>query len=394
MINLIPVENWEYGIDDVIKGIATNIRKNRHHEIYLPGVGNCFTISSGRAGLIIVLQALGLKPGAYVGVPLYCCHVVLKAIEFAGLKPYYIDIETDTFCISIKDLQNKIDYIDAVIALHMFGNLSDMKAIRSISKNKPIIEDCAQALGSRKDDKIAGSFGDISFYSFRSGKYLSAGEGGAIFSAKEDIREKIGKVIASLHDIPCYSDILHVLKTYIRSKLRSKPLYGLVGHKLWAFYNKKTAPSAKAVIRISNIYKSDHATAVERLGNIDAVIAKQRENAGYYNQKLDLDEGMICLEKPGTFYNRYLYPIKFHTSKQRDLMAMYMYDQGIETIKPYHDIPEIAKSYYGYKGDCPISEKIADCLLAIPNHYKLTNKEVQHISLTINKGWVEIRDNK
>ena len=317
---------------------------------------------------------------------------MLKAIEHADCQPQFIDVESDTFCISAQDLTNKIDQVDAVIAVHMFGNMSDMQALRAITKDKPIIEDCAQALDSRIGDSIAGSFGDIAFFSFRSGKYLSAGEGGAVFSVNEEFRDSIGKSIKSLQDASKLNDIVHTFKTYIRSKLRSKPLYGLVGYQLWALYNKSINPSTNASIIINNIYKSDHAIAARRIKSIDDAITKQRDNALFYAQNLKLEQGMTCTEKPGVFYNRYIYPIIFPSQKQRDLMAKYMYIHGIGAIKPYHDIAAIATKYHGYRGDCPVSEKIAERVLAIPSHYHLREKERQYIAGCLNEGWATIRN--
>jgi dTDP-4-amino-4,6-dideoxygalactose transaminase len=391
-LNLIPAEYWEYGIGDLIHGITAASGENIHHEISLPGLGSCFTIGSGRAALIIALRALNLKPGAHVGVPLYCCPVVLRAIELADCSPQFVDIESDTFCISAQDLSRKIDRLDAVIALHMFGNMCDMQILRTIAKDKPVIEDCAQALGSRINDGMAGSFGDIAFFSFRSGKYLSVGEGGAVFSTNEEFCDRIRKLVKFLQDTSYWDDILHIFKTYIRSKLRSEPLYGLVGHQLWTFYNKIADHSVKTSMSINNIYKSDRAIAAKRLKYIDTAIAKQRDNARFYTQNLKFEQGMICMEKPGKFYNRYLYPIVFPSLKQRDSMSVYMHKRGIGTTKPYHDISSIATKHHGYRGDCPVSEKIADCVIAIPNHHNLKEEDRQHVALCLNKGWMAIRN--
>ena len=391
-MNLIPAEHWEYGISDLIHGFAAAGRVEKHSEMFLPGLGNCLTIGSGRAGLVMALRALNFTSGARIGVPLYCCPVVLKAIELADCRPQFIDIDAETFCISEQDLANKIDQVDAIIAVHMFGNMCDMRALRSIVRDKPIIEDCAQALGSRMNDRLAGSFGDIAFFSFRSGKYLSAGEGGAIFSGRSDLYGRLQRLINSLQDVSCRDEIIHILKTYIRSTLRSKPLYGWVGYPLWAFYNKKTGHTEKASVSINNIYKSDSAIATTRLKSIDASIARQRDNANFYEQYLELEPGMTCKEKPGSFYNRYLYPIIFASPAQRDIISKYLHKQGIGTIKPYSDIAQIATTHYGYKGDCPVSEEIAARVLAIPNHYNLQKKERQHIVQSLNKGWQAFRD--
>jgi dTDP-4-amino-4,6-dideoxygalactose transaminase len=90
-------------------------------------------------------------------------------------------VEPETYCLSAGDLSAKRSQIDAVIAVHMFGNLCDMPSLQEAAEGKPIIEDCAQSLGSKLDGRPAGSFGTIAAFSFRSGKYLSAGEGRSVF---------------------------------------------------------------------------------------------------------------------------------------------------------------------------------------------------------------------
>jgi len=70
----------------------------------------------------------------------------------------------------------------------MFGNMCDMGSVQDAMHGKPIIEDCAQALGSSLNDRLAGSMGTIAVFSFRLGKYLSVGEGAAIYTGHSDIR--------------------------------------------------------------------------------------------------------------------------------------------------------------------------------------------------------------
>ena len=76
----------------------------------------------------------------------------------------------------------------------MFGNVCDMPALREAAPGKPFIEDCAQALGSRLDGRLAGSFGEIAVFSFRSGKYLSVGEGGAVYCSDTDLESRLSEL--------------------------------------------------------------------------------------------------------------------------------------------------------------------------------------------------------
>jgi len=391
MLGLVPVEHWEHRFNDLLRSMVTVIRTRKQvGMLRIPGLGDCIPVRSGRAGLVAAIKALSLPLGARIGVPLYCCPVVFKAVEAANCKVRFIDVEAGSCCMSAEDLSAKREKLDAVIAVHMFGNMCDMRALQEAAQGKPIIEDCAQSIGSRLEGRIAGSFGTIAFFSFRSGKYLSAGEGGAVFSSQEEIRTRLSELMAVAPFPGSADECVHVAAIYVRSLLRSKPLYGVVGYPLWNIYNKQVDYSAKSPIIVSKIYKADLAIAKRRLALLDSAIEAQRANANVYSRTLKLDGSILCSEKPGTYFNRYLYPITFPSSEDRDLIAAYLFDHKIGTIKPYKDIVDVAVAHYAYEGDCAVAEQMAKRVLVIPNNYSLKKEEVQRIAECLNSGWQEI----
>lgn len=393
-MGLIPGEHWEHRFSDLLRGFAAALGpKKRQQILSISGIGKLIPVRSGRAALVAALRVLNLRPGARVAAPLYCCPVVFKAITEAGCTIRFVDIDPATYCMSESDLSAKRSQIDAVVAVHMFGNLCNIPSLQEAAPGKPIIEDCAQSLGSKLNGHLAGSFGTISFFSFRSGKYLSVGEGGALFSIDQEIQDKLIQLISTLPVPGRFDEFTHVAGTYVRSMLRSKPLYGLVGYPLWTWYNKRVDYTDKSPINLSQIYQSDIAITIRRLAILDSAIESQRANADFYSRTLTLEPDMLCSEKPGTFYNRYLYPIIFSSSEYRDLIATYLHSRQIGTIKPYRDIAEVAARYYGYTGDCPVSERIANGTLVIPSHYILKKRDVQHISQCLNEGWSELVHN-
>ena len=252
-----------------------------------------------------------MPPAARIGVPLYCCAVVFKAIKAAGCRPRFIDVEPATFCMSAADLRAKSSEVDAVIAVHMFGNVCDIPSLREAIPGKPIIEDCALSLGSKLNGRMTGSFGDAAVLSFRSGKYLSVGEGGALFSKHEQIRARSAQMISALHAPSRKEEFVHVAKTFMRSTLRSKPLYGLVGYALWEAYNRRVEFSEKSPVVQGQIYRTDLSLVRKRLAQLDAAIEIQRANADYFARTLNFESSMLCHERPNTFYNRYQYPLTF-----------------------------------------------------------------------------------
>ena len=172
--------------------------------------------------------------------------------------------------------------------------------------------------------------------------------------------------------------------------LRRKPLWGIVGQKLWAIYNKTVEFSSKSPLILTQIYKADLAIAIHRLDNLDSIIERHRVNADFYSRTLKLDSSMLCHERPGSYYNRYLYPIIFPSSKHRDLIATDLTNRKINTIKPYEDIVDIATKYFGYTGSCPVTEQISKRLLIIPSYYALSKKEIDYIAQCLNECWTEI----
>jgi perosamine synthetase len=386
MMSLLPTEYWEHRLVDALKSMwAAALWDNSGRAVEIPRLGDCLPVRSARAAIVVALRALDLPEMARIGVPLYCCPVVFKAIIRAGYKPCFIDIDSQTLCLSAADLRAKQSNVDAVVAVHMFGNVCDMGGILEVAGKKPVIEDCAQSLGSMIQDRMTGSFGNIGVFSFRTGKYLSVGEGGALFTAHGAVRSLLAREIARMPTTTLAQELEHVGLTYIRSLLRSRPLYGILGHLLWNSYNRRVGFSEKTPIVLGRIFRADQWLTEVRLSRISSAIRRQRDNAEFYYRTLNVAESMLCREMPGTFFNRYLFPIVFPSSECRDHVARQLNQQGIGCLKPYSDITAVAAVHYGYMGDCPTAERVAKGVLAIPNHHGLRAKDVNHVATVLNE---------
>jgi len=391
MLNLVPTEAWKYDFIDIIRLLSVIFsQRNPDKKIFIQGIGNCIPTRSARTAIIIALKTLNFPPGARIGVPLYCCPVVFKAIRAVGYSPQFIDSDPRSFCISREDLFKKSIRLDALIAVHMFGIVSDMLGLLEVMNGKPIIEDCAQSLGSSIDRRPAGSFGTISVFSFRLGKYLSAGEGGALFSKDQDIFLRMSQLAADLPLSTRFEELKHVFENYIRSKFRSKPLWGFVGHSIWDLYNKKVDFAAKSPIILNQIFKSDLATIQNRMVLLGSMIKANRTNAEYYIRNLKLNPNMLYQERSGNLFNRFMFPITFRSSKDCDAIAAYLLSQQISSAKPYKEVIEGAAKHYGYKGDCPMAEQLLRRTLVIPSHYKLKKSDMHRIAQCVNAGWARI----
>jgi dTDP-4-amino-4,6-dideoxygalactose transaminase len=359
-------------------------------QINLPELSNCIPVRSGRVGILAAISSLQLPPGARIGVPLFCCPIVFKAIVSAGCQVRFLDVDRTTFCLSKEDLIAKKDQLDAVIAVHMFGNMCDIPQLQAAAPGIPIIEDCAQALGSKLNDRAAGSFGAISIFSFRSGKYLSVGEGAVLYSTSAEIRSRLAQFVQQIPRPDKRAEFQHIATTWLKSMLRRKPLYGLLGFHLWTRVNKERQMSLTPPVRPESIYAADLALTKHRLPKIESMISKQRAIVREFSSGLKLEPSMTCSERAGAFYNRLQYPITFQSQKQRDLMVEFLLQRGVDSVKYLDDIVSTATEVFGYGGDCPISEELSKQVLIIPNHHDLWEKDVKRIIEAVNAGWAQL----
>ena len=386
-INLIPRNNWDYGFDALFGALASLRNKPTHPPI----IENYFQqkpiwTNSGRTSLYAILKALELPEGAKVGVPLFCCSVVFNAISQAGMTPRFLDSNINDCNISVEDLSKKREDLAAVVAVHMFGNPCEMDAIIPIAGTMPVIEDCAQSILSSYKGKQTGLLSTASFFSFRCGKYISAGEGSAIFCREDELRKKIERIVNSLESESMINMSIHSLSTFVKATLYNRPWYGLIGYPVGMRLDKKLNLTAKDGFEAGKI-ESTHLALIEaRIANFQEKIDIQREHAHMLLDALVPGKFSLPNESNGCSSNWYQFAIRFQNTDQRDAMAGYLLNQGIDTAKYLDDIVGEARLNYGYTGDCPNAELLSKTVLLVPIHYTLRTWDIEHIVRSITEG--------
>ena len=132
-------------------------------------VKNFFALSSGRAALKIILEALEFPQGSEIIIPAYTVVEVPEIVQHLGLNPVFVDIRPTDHTMDPHRLEEKITAnTKAIIPTHLFGFPCDMEPIIHLAKKYGliIIEDCAHAVGALYKDKPVGSLGNVSFFSF------------------------------------------------------------------------------------------------------------------------------------------------------------------------------------------------------------------------------------
>lgn len=387
-INLIPRYNWDYRLSDYAKALAAAFKPGLDGTETLEtlfGQKPIFT-TSGRASLYTILKSLDLPDGSRVGVPLFCCPVVFDAVRQAGLVPKFMDIDLHDYNLSAADLEKKKKALSALVVVHMFGHPADIDAIATAAGDIPIVEDCAQSLFSKYKGQYTGFVSTASFFSFRSGKYVSAGEGSAIFTKDAFLREAISKLVEAFDSLTFLQETVHCAATYIKSTLYNRPWYGTIGYPIGTRIDRKLNLTAKTGFKLSKIARSDLEIINDRMGSFLEKVNKQRENALYLLKNLQIENVVLPQESKECWNNYYQFSIRFENSEQRDRMADYLFQHGIDSAKYLDEVVQVAREHYDYNGDCPNSEHCSKTVLVIPHHYTLSRRDLDHIIRCLNEA--------
>jgi len=381
--SLIPRFNLDYNFKDFCYGMMSILRDDFDskplEEIF--GERTFLFTSYGRSSLYVILKALNLPRGSKVGVPLYSCTVVFDAIVNAGLVPCFVDIDLNNYTMDPGDLEEKIEDLSAVVVIHTFGRPADMDKINKIANGIPVIEDCAHSLMSRYKGKITGTLGYASFFSLA--KYISAGGGGMIILNDNNMVKEIESKTRSLERPSILKEIKHCFVVYTRSLLYHKPWFGLFALPIGLAIEDKVDLMDKRSFEISAINRSDLSVFIKKISSFGMKVEVQRKNSFLLMEELRDTPLILPYERKDTYCNYYLFPIRFENVKERDSVSDFLRRRGVDTSKLYSETPLKARRYYGYEGDCPNTEKLADTILVIPNYYTLKEKELVKIAESV-----------
>ena len=160
------------------------------------GVKNAFSLMSAAHGLDIAAKLIEIKPGDEVIIPAHTYCASALAFTRRGAVIRWADINIDTLTVSIESIKSLVnEKTRAIVVVHLYGLICpEINEIKEYAKNKKLylIEDCAQSLGSKLNNKHCGTFGDIACYSFHAQKNLTTlGEGGMIVVADNEKAKKV-----------------------------------------------------------------------------------------------------------------------------------------------------------------------------------------------------------
>lgn len=234
------------------------------------GVKHVIPCANGTDALQIAMMALGLEPGDEVITPSFTYVATTEVIALLRLKPVFVEVDTQTFCVEPEAIRKAITpKTKAIVPVHLYGHSAKMEEIMAIAKehNLFVIEDNAQAIGGdyyfkNGTVKKTGIIGDIGCTSFFPSKNLGCyGDGGAMFTNDDELAEKL-KMIANhgqskryYHDmVGCNSRLDALQAAILNIKLPLLDSYIDARRNAADFYDKAFAGNEKITIP----YRADY----------------------------------------------------------------------------------------------------------------------------------------
>ena len=239
-------------------GADANVYNQRFEQMVADYVGVPYAIStpSCTSAIHLALAALGIGPGDEVIVPDVTWIASVAPVIYLGATPVFADIDPVTWVLDKDAVAAALTKrTRAVIAVDLYGSIHD-----TFSFGCPIIEDAAQAIGSRRGATSAGDFGIASAFSFHGSKTVTTGEGGMLCTFDENIRDRA---------------------RYLANHGRS----GTSFEATEVGYKYKMPATAAAI-------------GVAQMERIDELVAKKRQIFGWYRERLDMQ---MNAEPEGTY---------------------------------------------------------------------------------------------
>jgi dTDP-4-amino-4,6-dideoxygalactose transaminase len=330
--------------------LGPELRKFEEEFASYIGVSHCVGVANATDGLTLSLMALGIGPGDEVITTPFTAIPTVSAIIDSGARPVFVDIEADTYLL---DLERALAAVTprtrAVMPVHIFGNVFDVRALREkLPAEVAVIEDAAQAHGASIGGIKAGAMGDIAVFSFYPTKNLGGyGDGGAIVTSDSTIAEK----------------------------LRKLRMFGMIDkdHIDSPGINSRLDELQAAILRV-------------KLRHLDQMNDQRRIIAGRYKSSLPAVHIKFSRVPTTVVCNYHVFVAE--VPGKRDSLISYLAERGIQT-NIYYPLPlsrQKALVYLGYKdGAFPVAEDLCRRVIALPMYPELPESELKCVIEGINQ---------
>lgn len=357
--------------------------------------------SSCTTALHMALLAHGIGRGMDVLLPSFTFVATANAVVYTGAVPELVDIERDTYNISMDAVKEKIDrdyewrkgdqllinrktgnILKAILVVHQFGLCAQMEYINSLAEkyHLTVLEDAACALGAKINGIPQGGFGNTSCVSFHPRKCITTGEGGMIFTNEK-------AVYAKLRELRSHGAEVSELERHHASDGFLLPSFSELG------YN----------YRMSDIQAAIGLAQIDRL---DYILEQRRYLAKQYDMLIEEVSWLTAPIEPEGYYHTYQSYVCFleegeldirTAGKLRNSLMRILAEKGVQTRQGTHAVHRLAyyRKHYQYEDTDFMNAYQADLLtISLPLYVGMTDKEQRYVVDTLKESYDQIKNAK
>jgi len=357
-------------------------------------IKHCLFMSSGRAALSLVLQALSElrrdDSKDEVIVPAYTCYSVPASVMKAGFKVRVCDIDPATLSYDIEKLAN-FDFTRtlAIVSANLYGIPDDLLQISVIARanNTYLIDDAAQCMGGKIADQYSGTFGDAGLYSLDKGKNITSIQGGILVTNSDELAQILSKLIQALPAPSAVTTATDSLKLLAYAALLPPQVYWVTQY--LPFLNLgKTVYTTDYPLRqysprlgsfaLRMFYRLDELTS-RRCHNAKTLAEALGDLPGLNLVQCDNDVESVDIRLPILVKNTPVREHLLHTLLNNGIGASISYPLAVP------DIIDIKDKLDKHDCDVPGGRRVAQEIITLPTHPYVTAKHIDIITGTIGR---------
>jgi dTDP-4-amino-4,6-dideoxygalactose transaminase len=309
-------------------------------------------VKSGTDALFVALRAAGIQAGDEVITTPFTFIATAEAIRYLGATPIFVDIEPESYCIDVKQIEKKITpKTKAILPVHLFGQAADIDALETIAQkhNLLIIGDACQSIGAEYRGRLLGGLLTAECYSFYPTKNLGGcGEGGAVTTNDPEIADKV-----------------RILRAH---GMRETYKHETIG------YNMRLDEIQCCILRL-------------KLQKLTAWTKRRQEIAKIYNAAF---QGVAGLQIPLVKnYSNHIYHQYTLLADKREAVQKYLKDNGVGTAVHYPIPLNLQTAFADLRlpaGSFPVAESVAKRIFSIPVYPELTAEEISYVIEKVREG--------
>lgn len=355
---------------------------------------HAIAVSSGRLGMHLILEALEPHAGSEAIVPAFNLSAVIERFCQLGIRPRFCDIQKTDLNLNAAQLEQLLTpNTQFVLATHMFGHPADVVRLKEFAHRHGLIllEDCAHALGSQVQERMVGTFGRASIFSFSVLKLVTTFGGGMIATDDDHLANRVRQRLAQSRSLSSWTVATKKALTGMAMDLgtRNAPFSFCAWPALRLM--RALRPNLQQQIMtetpqldrgldpdsVPPLHPFQARLGISQLRHVEQIIEQRRQVGRWLDEELS-GIGQISLLQSSAMsrHNGLYYGILAERAAE---LAEYLFRRGIDCeTSEYRNCARL-DIYYEFGGGCPIARDVESKILRLPNYPSLSWRNVRRI---------------